>query len=646
MTTTPRTGATHVEDTDTLSGSTIATALRAKVNDAFNRFDAGAGRVMCTSTSRPTTLLFPGIQAYEADTKQNIINPSGTAGDANWRYENVGMPGAGAARSYRPIRPYGGDSAHSAFPSVVVLRNNKIVMFWRVGTNHTGIYDGVLYRASSTNMGKTWSAGTFLWTPAAGTDVRDPGASLSRSGTRIHLSYFKANNTNTAAGVFYRYSDDEGVNWSSEVRVDNSMFRAAVSAPPVELDNGTIVIPFYGRSSLESWESVWTVKSTDGGATWATPVRILNGETATDHRQEPYITMKGQTGVMTYRHGTTASIGVSTTADNTANWSGGTAKFAGSGRPATCWVNNDALACVYRSTANGDALIRTSRDNGANWTPPRLVEPAWNAGGWMTYAAMDRVSPDSAIMVMGNEAASTQSRIFVSYVGESGASTPFGALPSEQEMVWSDQERTIFATNFEQVNGTLQYPWYVLADAVTVIDGELQSASANNTPDIVGMYTGVNDMEVEAEINCGGTGTIQTGAALIFRMVSSNTYMMFTVEGAGLEYRLYKVVSGTATLLPRNDVGGSNVSYTAGILTHQPNQYHKYKVIARGRAIWVYFNDQFIVEPGAGAAGKPEPTCFMSSSDYNTFSAGRFAGVKLNAQGTSTHKCRRFSVKG
>lgn len=644
MTTTSRLGLTHVEGTDTLAGSSPTTALQGKVNAALNAFDGSVGRIICTSTTRPTTNLFPGIQAYETDTKQSIINPSGVAGAANWRTEGAGASGAGAVRSYRPIRPYGGDTNHSAFPGVVVLRSNKILMCWRVATSHTSV-DGAFRAATSTDLGKTWTASFLLWNGISSVDFRDPQLSLSRSGTRIYITYFKAATGAPANGVFFRYSDDEGVNWSTEVRVDNLMFRAASSAPCVELDNGTLVIPFYGRSSSETWESCWTAKSTNAGATWATPVRIINGESAGDHRQEPYILMNGQVGLMTYRHGTNSQIGISTTADNTVNWSGGVAKFAGTGRPATVNVNSGTIACVYRNVANGDAHIRTTRDNGATWSPPRLVEPAWNFGGWMTYAAMDKISPDAAIMVMGNEAATTQSRVFVSYVGEAGAVTPFGALPSQQDMVWNNEDNQIFATNFEQLNGGIQYPWYVLAGAVTVTDGELQSASADNVVDLAAVYTGTNDMEVEAEINCGGTGTIQSGAGIIFRMVSATTYLLFTIETQGQAFRLYKVVSGVASLLERNgDSPGSLFDYTVGVRTLPFNQYVKYKIICRERFIHVYLNDQWIVL--STGAGQVFPSCMLSAADYSTFSTGRFAGVKLNAQSTTTHKCRYFSVKG
>lgn len=644
MTSTPRLGLTHVEGTDTLAGSSPTTALQGKMNAALNAFDGSVGRIICTSTTRPTTNLFPGIQAYETDTKQNIINPTGVIGAANWRYENVGQSGAGAVRSYRPIRPYGGDTAHSAFPGVVVLPSNKMLMCWRVGTSHTSV-DGAIRGATSVDAGKTWSASYLLWNGVSGVDFRDPQLSLSRSGTRIYITYFKAVSGNPGAGVFFRYSDDEGVNWSAEVRIEVH-YLAASSAPCIELDNGTLVIPYYGRQvSGEAWESCYTSKSINGGASWQSAVKIIDGVAAGDHRQEPYITMVGQTGIMTYRHGNSSQIGVSTTADNTVNWSGGVARFAGTGRPATVSVNQGTIACVYRSTANGDALIRTTRDNGTTWSPPRLVEPAWNSGGWMTYAAMAKVSPEAAVMVMGNEAATTQSRVFISYVGEAGAVTPFGALPSQQDAVWNNEDNQIFATNFEQTNGNLVYPWYVISGAATVIDGEVRSSSADNVPDFCAMYTGTNDMEVEVEINCGGSGTIQSGAGVIFRMVSATTYLIFTVEGQGINYRLYKVVGGVATLLERNgDSPGAPFDYNVGVRTLPFNQFVKYKVICRERYIWVYLNDQWIV--ASSGAGQTFPSALLSAADYSTFSGGRFAGFKLNDQSTTIHRCRRFSVRG
>lgn len=643
MTTTNRLGLTHVEGTDTLAGSSPTTALQGKVNAALNAFDGSVGRILCTSTTRPTTNLFAGIQAYETDTKRNIINPSGVAGAGNWRTDGPDASGAGTVRAYKPIRPYGGDTDHSAYPGVVVLRNNKVLMCWRVAST-SSITTSAFRGATSTDMGKTWSASFLLWNATSGIDVHDSQLSLSRSGTRIYLTYYKAASGFPNNGVFFRYSDDEGVNWSAEVRVDSVVSRAASSAPCVELDNGTLVIPFYGRLGSETWDSCWTSKSTNGGTTWQAPVRIINGESAADHRQDPFISMRGQNGVMTYRHGATSQIGVSTTSDNTTNWSGATAKFAGTGRPATCWVNEGVLACVYRSTANGDALIRSSRDNGANWTPPRLVEPAWNSTGGMSNAAMDRVSSDCAILVMGNEAATAQSRIFVSYVGEAGAVTPFGALPSQQDMAWDNNEFQMFATNFEQTNGTLTpYPWYVITGAVTVTDGELQSNSADGVVDIAAVYTGTNDMEVEAEINCGGTGTIQSGAALVFRMASSNSYLMLVVENQGVNYRLYKVVSGVATILERNgDSPGAPFDYNVGIRTLPFNQYVKYKVICRERFIWVFINDQWITLN----ASVPFPSAMLSAADYATFSGARFAGVRLNSQSTTVHKCRYFSVRG
>jgi hypothetical protein len=185
----------------------------------------------------------------------------------------------------------------------------------------------------------------------------------------------------------------------------------------------------------------------------------------------------------------------------------------------------------------------------------------------------------------------------------------------------------------------------VLAGAVTVTDGEVRSNSADNVPDICGMHTSTNDMEVEVEINCGGTGTIQSGAGIVFRMVSANTYLIFTVEGQGVNYRLYKVVSGVATLLERNgDSPGAPFDYTVGVRTLPFNQFVKYKVICRERYIWVYLNDQWIV--ASSGAGQTFPSAMLSAADQSTFSTGRFAGFKINDQSTTIHRVRHFSVRG
>lgn len=620
MADTDRLDMTLVESTDTIGGSG---GFKDKVNSALLKLDKSVGRVMCTSVTRPTTDLFPGIAAYETDTKRNIINPSGVAGNINWRYEGMAAIGSGPVRTLRPVRPYGQDSVHSAFPSVAVLLNGVSVMVYRQGTNHVINYNGVVRMATSTDQGRSWSAPTTIVTAPAGTDLRDPCVSLSRDGAKIYLTYFKANSSLAAAGVFFRTSMDGGTTWSAEVRVDSLPY-AASSAPAFELDNGTIVVPYYGRSGAETWDSVWTGKSTDGGATFPTNTRVLNGQTATIHFQEPYGALKGQVVVMAFRYGNAFSIGTTVSVDNTANWTAGAARFGGSGRPTIFWANDSTLACIYRDLSTGNALIRTSRDNGTSWTPGRLVETSRNTGEYMTYAGVDRLADGSSLVVLSLQSSDTSARLYFTYAGEPGAMTPLGALPSQDVVEAANLDRIVFASNFDQPNGGLGYPWYVVAGSVTVTDGELQSASADNVPDFPVIFTGYVDMDIEADLLATGPGpgAPQTGQGIVFRMLSSTTYLMYTIETQGANIRIYKVVSGTATQL----------AVTAGF-NYPFHAYSRWKVTARDREIRCFFNDTIVVSH------------VLSAPDQATFATGKFGGIKLNSQGSDIHKCRRLIIE-
>lgn len=619
MTDTARLLMTLVEGADVIS-----TDMRNKINAALNKLDTAAGYVLCTSTTNPTTNLFAGMLIFETDTKRRKVNVNGTT--TGWRPiggDTFDSMGFGMVRPIKPVRAFGQDSAHAAFPSVVQLNNGSLVMVYRQGTDHSASRDGVIKITTSTDQGRTWSAPTTALTGSpAGTDLRDPCVSLSRSGTKIYLTYFKGTSVLAAAGVFFRVSTDSGATWGTEVRVDNLPY-AASSAPAIELDTGTIVVPYYGRLGAESWDSCWTNKSTDAGISFPSgnQVRIMNGTTATLHFQEPYVALKGQTAVMAFRYGQSASIGISSSTDNTVNWSAGASKFLGSGRPTVFWVTNESLVCVYRAT-NGDAVYRTSKDIGANWYPERLLDQKPSSAGWMTYAGADLLSGGAWFCVLSQETSSTLSRVFFTYMGEGGTNTPFGVIPTDAVAGAANLDTFFYSTNFEQNDGAaLPSPWTIAAGAITVTNGEVASASADNVPDFIRVFVNANDMVVEADIYNGGVAPVQTGSAIVFRMINANSYLMFTPETVGANMRIYKVVSGTATAL----------NTTAGAL--QPNTYNTYRVHVRDHGIWCFINDRLVCEVA------------LSDPDYSTFSSGLYAGIKLNSQGTTTHKCRRFLVR-
>lgn len=625
--TTPRLGMTLVTGTDTIGG--VNPSLQAKVNDALTKLDATAGVVLCTSTTRPTTNLYPGMQAWETDTRRTIRNPTGAVGD--WRIvqeDTINPIGNGSVRRAGIPRYYTGGSAHSAFPSVAVQRNGTVIMVWRQGSDHVTSRDGVIKKATSTDQGRTWSAATTIKSAAVGIDLRDPCISLSRDGTKLYLVYFEGTTALAANGVYFSQSTDGGVTWSTSVRVEAQPYSAS-SGGCVELDNGTLVVPWYGRASGDSFDSVWTSKSVNGGTTW-TETKILNGQTLGVHLQEPWIAMNGQSGVMGYRYNTAASIGVSTTSDNTANWSGAVAKFAGSGRPTMWYVNADTVGCIYRGLNTDDAVMRISRDGGVNWNQEKILEKKWSSNTTigMTYAGVDKLSNNSTIVVCGMENTSSSSRIITMYLGEAGTMTPFGAVPHDETAVSTRVDNMIFSSNFDQTDGALSYPWFTTAGNAAVVGGELTSTAADNVADFAVVYLNSRDHYVEADIRHVGT---QSGAGILFRYVNTTTYMLFTLETGHTTWRLYKFVSGVATQV------ATQVVHSEAL---QTDVYMKFWVDARGTIIraGVDTHEWFNFQHTASEAG---------GNSYSTFStSGKWAGVKLNAQvtGSSQNYCRRIAM--
>lgn len=610
---TPRLGLVLVEDDDTIGGTD---SFKSKVNDALSKVDFTAGEVLCTSITRPITNLFPGLKIRETDTGRSYYNPSGTVGD--WRLtqeDTVGSVGNGSIRPVRPVRPYGGDSAYAATASVTVRPDGVCLMVWRQGSNSGGTLDGGIYRATSSDQGRTWSASTLIASIAT-VDLRYPCVSMSRSGTTVYLSYHKAVSGNAGGGVFFRASTDGGTTWSAEVRVEAQSF-AASTGPVVELDNGTLVIPWYGRGGADTFHSVWTSKSTDSGVTWV-ETKILNGQSISTDIQDPWITMRGQSGVMAYRYGG-SQIGISTTSDNTANWSGVAPKFASStlARPTIWWANDTTVACMYRRSSLGDGVLRLSRDGGASWMPERLLEKAWTTAGGFRSGGVAKLGPSTTICVFGMESSSATARVFTTQIAEGGAMTALGVVPAQDQAIVTGFDTTVFATQFDQADGALPYPWIALVGGVTVTAGEAASTAADNSPDHIMVNTSARDYTIDADIYTENGG----GAGVIFRASDDSNFLHFEVSSDRTRARLYKRVSGTFTALV--EVRG---------FTLEDFAYHRYRVVVRRGKIACYIDGIQIISNT------------LSSSDYSAFSARYGVGLRLNSNGTNINKCNRFVV--
>lgn len=533
--------------------------------------------------------------------------------------------GVGTLRALRPAVSWGQDSAtttiqHTAFPSIALLRDGSLAMVVRRGSNHSAARDGGIWYTSSTDGGRSWAAPSLLWAASAGVEYRDPCLSLSADGTKLYVTYFKASAAAPAGGCYFR-TIVNGVA-SAEVRFDGAKPYAACSAPVVELSNGRLLAPFYGKDNLaDTYESIYVATSTDGGTTWTQP-KVYNGADISTTLQEPWISRKPGANdlFMTFRYATSTYVSWGTsTATTGLGWSAPIGVFPGTGRPSTVWLSTGEIVLTYRDTNN--QLMWSRLYISGSWYPPTLVRRTPSAGFW-TYAHPIEYSPGMALCPFAEEpSGSTVSRVYLTALSRGGGWSPLGLVPSDAMAVATQYDVIEYETTFkERPAGAMGTEWTALSGALTVnSDGYLSSVTADATPDRAMVDVNNSNVVIESDFFM----TVQSGVAILLRVVDASNFLMFTVETAGTNSRLYKVVAGVATQLA-----------TAGVITAL-SSWNTLRVEANDTLIRGYVNNTVAI--GYVLAAGTEASTFTSPTKH---------GLGLNAQSGGVHYCRRFLVLG
>lgn len=538
------------------------------------------------------------------------------------------------------LDPFGiWDKTHNAFPSVTFRADGTLFAVFRSATNHTAARDGNVHQMVSMDLGRTWSLPVQSFAPAAaGTDRRDPCVSTSNDGTTLYMSYFVGTASVPGNGVYFRKSTDQGATWSSAVRVDGTILSSAASAPVVQLASGRLILPFYGYTTGQTWNSTWIAHSDDNGVTWAT-TRVFNGQTATQHYSEPWISRKpgADNLFMTYRVGTAANIGSSYTenADGITGWSAPAVISVGTGRPSNVWLSTGEAIVTYRNLGNVRQISRIcdSPEFASGWGEPYVLRNSQGAGtgsaGLWTYGQLVEVGNGVCAGLFAEEnGAATVSKVFATAVARGGGPTPLGPIPDNWSAMASGYDRLEFA--FDMTGGRGTYPLVppelsTLAGALTAFEmpgnsdiNILSSANADNVPDRGYVDLGVADVDIEAEIY----QSVQSGAGIIFRVVDASNFLLYTVETGGANFRLYKVVAGAATQL-------------ATVARTMPMPFwNKFRVQCHGVVMYTYHMD-VLVHTYSLAVGT-ERDLFTSATKH---------GLSLNAQSGGTHGCRKFTIR-
>lgn len=192
------------------------------------------------------------------------------------------------------------------FADVVRLHDGRLLVAYRESVAHIS-QDGRIMVAESGDNGHTWSAPRVAVDTVI--DDRDPKLMQMRDGT-IVMNFFRTDWTGyptspaTLVGTYVARSNDGGNSWGGPVKVGTKMDGpssvvvgayyagyAATHGPAVELANGELLVPLYGKLPTGGYGLATVVRSTDGGLSWPKENESVIGVGAGLDYQEPNLSV-------------------------------------------------------------------------------------------------------------------------------------------------------------------------------------------------------------------------------------------------------------------------------------------------------------------------------------------------------------------
>ena len=304
----------------------------------------------------------------------------------------------------------GGAQRYNGFPGITRLPNGNLVVAYYGGSDddvHSGTCDeetanSKIYYKISTDQGVTWGSEAVLYEVGSDTvGPRDPEITLLQNG-KVIVSFFKYDysvpGTTASAFVIMGTANPDGtMTWGSPIAV-SSLFTlyAGTSSKVIELANGILLLPIYGRNTGDTKDRSAIIKSTDWGISWGNQVTMAGTGTGTDEYSEANgVVLSTGRIVVLIRHEGEGWVRVYSD-DNGATWSAPGSDViddAGGvpGRPTVVLLGSGGLFFMGRiTTIPGQSTIYgTSWDEGTTWS---LGMPGWRGSNY-----------ESAVTLSGGE---------------------------------------------------------------------------------------------------------------------------------------------------------------------------------------------------------------------------------------------------
>ncbi len=283
---------------------------------------------------------------------------------------------------------------YEAFPDVCKLAGGDLIACFYAGYGHASLprdsspKGGRICMMRSKDDGATWSKPRTLIDLDG--DDRDPSLMQTRKGTVIctFMTYYGRSEVPISFIVRVVRSVDGGRTWDAPKAV-NSPFRTvtATSSPVVELEDGTLLMPIYGRDTKSRKyedkpglrDRSVILRSTDDGKTWGDPV-FIDPDPEVQLQEPSIIQLKNRRLLCVMRRRASQSF----SDDGGRTWSKPVRFPHRADCPYLLQTRDGLLLCASRHRGTSVTL---STDNGQTWGKPISIDTG--PGAYPSMVALD-----------------------------------------------------------------------------------------------------------------------------------------------------------------------------------------------------------------------------------------------------------------